>query len=81
MNINFYKESLVTDKLIMIEISHFVRNDIQWFKFRRGGLVAALPPPTPLSIQKNEKTCHSERSEESQIFSRTPVIKNIQQRD
>jgi hypothetical protein len=26
---------------------------------------------------KNEKTCHSERSEESQIFSRTPVIMNI----
>jgi len=28
-HINSHLQTLVTDKLIMIEISHFVRNDIQ----------------------------------------------------
>jgi hypothetical protein len=41
------------------------------------GLVGGKAANQPLSIQKNEKTCHSERSEESSIFYRTLVIQSI----
>jgi hypothetical protein len=46
--------SLLFGELMIMEISHFVRNDNQWFKFRRGCWLAALPPTNILSIQKNE---------------------------
>jgi hypothetical protein len=62
VTLNLHLKSSLSGKLIVMEISHFVRNDIQLFKSKRGGWLAALPPTNPLSIQKNEKTCHSERS-------------------
>jgi len=52
-------------KLTKMEIYHFVQNDIQLFKFGRRGWLEAMPLTNPFSIQKNEKTCHSEQSEES----------------
>jgi hypothetical protein len=59
-----YRLSLLPGKLTMLEISHFVRNDIQWF-YLEEGLVGGKAANQPLFIQKNEKTCHSDRSEES----------------
>jgi hypothetical protein len=42
-------KSLLSGELIMMEISYFVRNDIQWFNFRRGGggKAANQPPHHP----------------------------------
>ena len=56
--------------------SHYVRNDNKYFrlKWRRlvGGEAANQPPPQ----QNVVKFCHSERSEESNFFTRTIQIKN-----
>ena len=49
----------------------------QQVRFLGGGRLAASPPTYLLPTIINTKHCHSERSEESQMFSRSVVFNNI----
>ena len=49
----------------------------QQVRFLGEGRLAASPPTYPLPTIINTKHCHSERSEESQMFSRSVVIINV----
>jgi hypothetical protein len=60
--------SLVSEKQFAFEISHFVRNDSRLYCWREGK--SGLRPLFP-SLPSQNKTCPSERSEESHSIKKT----------